>query len=76
MYLRFYTYRCVNCYMSSTSLFVFIVDYLQYGKKYPEKLESLQNHSKSSAPRVVTDFSSCGQSAPAAAVVDDNKKYQ
>jgi len=50
------------------------VDYLNYGKKYPEKMESLQNHSKNSAPRTVTDFSSCGQSFHGA--MDDNKKYQ
>ncbi|XP_027850888.1 lysophosphatidylcholine acyltransferase isoform X1 [Aphis gossypii] len=49
-------------------------DYLNYGKKYPEKMESLQNHSKNSAHRTVTDFSSCGQSFHGA--MDDNKKYQ
>lgn len=36
-------------------------------------MESLQNHSKSSAPRTVTDFSSCSQSFH---VDTDNKKYQ
>lgn len=37
-------------------------------------MESLQNHSKNSAHRTVTDFSSCGQSFHGA--MDDNKKYQ
>lgn len=63
----------------SLSVFLFLLaDYLQYGKKHPEKMEALQNHSKSSAPRTVMDFSSCGQSLPATAAsgVDDNKKYQ
>ncbi|XP_015363650.1 PREDICTED: lysophosphatidylcholine acyltransferase 2-like [Diuraphis noxia] len=51
-----------------------LADYLQYGKQYPEKIESLQNLSKNSAPRTVTDFSSCGQSFHVA--MDDDKKYQ
>ncbi|XP_050432556.1 lysophosphatidylcholine acyltransferase isoform X2 [Adelges cooleyi] len=44
-------------------------DYMQYGKSHPDKIVLLQNHSMSSAPRAVADFSVLGHP-------DEEKKYQ
>ncbi|XP_025418645.1 lysophosphatidylcholine acyltransferase 2 isoform X5 [Sipha flava] len=52
-----------------------LAEYLLYGKKYPEKMDALLDRSKSSAPRTVTDFSSCAQSSSHGdgSAVDDKK---